>query len=198
MLRPVLLTMLLIAAMATNAGAHKIMLNAWAEGDMIATETAFGDGSAGNGASVTVTDAATGEEVLTGFADDTGFYEAQLPAEVIARGNDLRVVSNAGAGHQAETVVPAEEFAAAPATPSASDDEALAESVPAVDPAALRALVGEAVREEIKPLRRELMSMRDTGPELSSIVGGVGYILGLFGVAALVGARRRRNEASRP
>ena len=180
---------LLVLVFALPAQAHKVILNAWGEGDTLVTEIGFSDGSAGHGAKVTISDADTGKEVLTGTADESGVFEAKLPAEVISRGHDFRVHGNAGSGHQAETVVMADEFAPAETPPSSAATQSTPGNAP--DPAAFKALVREAVREEIKPLRREIKGLSDTGPKLSSILGGIGYLFGLAGVAAIVGARRR-------
>jgi nickel transport protein len=111
MLIRVLLAVLLVTVSALPASAHKVLLNAWAEGAMVVAEIGFSDGSAGSGAKITVLDGTTGEEILSGVADKAGFFEAEVPGAALARGNDLRVVGNAGAGHQAEAMVPIDEFA---------------------------------------------------------------------------------------
>ncbi len=203
---PAVLAVVLLPA---PASAHKMIINAWVEGDVLVTETAFGDGSPGKGVTVTVTDAATGETVLTGTADETGVFEATLPPKALARGNDLLIASDAGAGHRVTMTIPADEFSSAsaavtapqasegslsssPATRDATHDTRPAGPIAAVDPAMLKALVAEAVRAELRPLRRELQAQQDEGPTVSAIFAGIGYIFGMAGVAALVSRRRRR------
>lgn len=188
------LTALCIMLFAIPASAHKIILNAWGEGDTLITETGFSDGSAGKESKITVTDATTGAEVLTGVADENGLFEAQIPAEVIVQGHDLQVVTNAGAGHQAKATVSGDEFS--PPVESPAAEKNLSEQGATASSDAVKVMVKQAVREEIKPLRREIMTMADKGPSLSTILGGIGYIFGLAGVAALVGARRRHNETA--
>lgn len=184
MLTRALLAALLVLACAPDASAHKVLLNAWGEGRTLAAEIGFSDGSPGAGAEITVADAATGETLLRGVADGAGFFEAELPGEALERGHDLRVVGNAGAGHRAETLVPASEFAGvAPAAPTG------------LAPGELEALVRAAVREELRPLRRELEAQSGGGPELGTVLGGIGYIFGLAGVAALADNRRRRKAS---
>ncbi|MEZ4579277.1 MAG: hypothetical protein R2861_13515 [Desulfobacterales bacterium] len=39
--------------------------------------------------------------------------------------------------------------------------------------------------EKLQPLHRMLARMQDPGPTVNDIFGGIGYILGLAGVAAL-------------
>jgi nickel transport protein len=205
MLIRVLLAVLLVTVSALPASAHKVLLNAWAEGAMVVAEIGFSDGSAGSGAKITVLDGTTGEEILSGVADKAGFFEAEVPGAALARGNDLRVVGNAGAGHQAEAMVPIDEFAGAvPAAPGpdsaveagkGEESGAALAAASGFAPEDLKALMREAVREEMKPLRRELTAQARTGPDLSAILGGIGYIFGLAGVAALADTRRRRKDS---
>ncbi len=198
MLTRALLAALLVLACAPDASAHKVLLNAWGEGRTLAAEIGFSDGSPGAGAEITVADAATGETLLRGVADGAGFFEAELPGEALERGHDLRVVGNAGAGHRAETLVPASEFAgvasAAPAAVAPADGGGAAAPT-GLAPGELEALVRAAVREELRPLRRELEAQGGGGPELGTVLGGIGYIFGLAGVAALADNRRRRKAS---
>ena len=61
------------------------------------------------------------------------------------------------------------------------------------DLAQLLARQEEKTSREFKQLKRDLaaLSQQIEEPGLREILGGVGYILGIFGVAAYVAARRR-------
>ncbi|NIY97843.1 cobalt ABC transporter permease, partial [Salipiger sp. HF18] len=48
----------------------------------------------------------------------------------------------------------------------------------------------EAVRDEVRPLRREIAAYREHN-DLQSILGGIGYIVGLFGLGFYLAARRK-------
>ncbi len=56
----------------------------------------------------------------------------------------------------------------------------------------VRSAVEEALERKLAPLRRKLAEETEPGPSLRDIMGGIGYIFGLAGVAALVASRRRR------
>ena len=60
-----------------------------------------------------------------------------------------------------------------------------------MDPDALQAIVEAAVEKKIAPLRAILVRDQEKGPGLTEIIGGVGWLIGLAGVAAYVGSRRR-------
>jgi nickel transport protein len=54
--------------------------------------------------------------------------------------------------------------------------------------------VSEAVKQEVRPLRREIAAYQETH-DIQSILGGLGYILGLVGVVFYLMARRRLSMA---
>ena len=63
--------------------------------------------------------------------------------------------------------------------------------VVALDPAALEAIVEAAVEKKIAPLRAILVGEQEQGPGLTQIIGGIGWLVGLAGIAAYVGSRKR-------
>lgn len=60
-----------------------------------------------------------------------------------------------------------------------------------LDEAALTRIVEQAVDSRMAPVKRLLLESARSGPSLTEIIGGIGYIVGLFGVAAFVAARRK-------
>lgn len=68
----------------------------------------------------------------------------------------------------------------------------------ALDEAALARLVEQAVDRAVEarlaPVKRLLLESAQKGPGPTEIIGGIGYIVGLFGVAAFVASRRGRNS----
>ena len=53
-----------------------------------------------------------------------------------------------------------------------------------------RAEIARIVRDEMRPLRREIAAYREKN-DLQTILGGMGYILGLFGLGFYIAARRQ-------
>ncbi|WP_404381127.1 hypothetical protein [Caenispirillum salinarum] len=91
-----------------------------------------------------------------------------------SRAVDHTFAADLGEGLVARLTVPAEDIAAA--------------SAPA--PEDLRALIAEAVEAQVRPLRRDLLAYKDS-VGLMDALGGLGYIFGIFGVAAWIMSRRR-------
>ncbi len=170
------------------AMAHKLLVMAWIQGDQLVGEAAFGDGSFAANARVAVLDGESKMELSTFNADAQGRFQSVLSEEVLARGTPLLVRVNDGAGHQAEYVIAAQEYASAvqddlQADPLAVQAEAHGhEAEIFVDQEMIARMVREAVRQEVAPLRREIIALSQSGPGLSEVLGGIGYIIGLAGL----------------
>jgi nickel transport protein len=53
-----------------------------------------------------------------------------------------------------------------------------------------KSAIAEAVRNEVRPLRREIAAYREHN-DFQTILGGLGYIFGLFGLGFYIAARRK-------
>ena len=146
-----------------------------------------------------VYDAASGELLLSGKTDADGKYSFKIPETARRQGMDLRLLLRAGVGHQAEWVVKAGEYMVAPAVETASAESVAVETpaaevrpveVPATAPAIDVAAVETVVRRELAPVKEMLADMSQPGPSVTEILGGIGYIFGLFGVAAYFKSRK--------
>jgi len=181
------------------ARAHKVTVFAWVEGDTVHTESQFSGGRAAKGARIEVYNAA-GEKLLEGRTDDEGKFDFQAP-----RPEDLRIVLIGGTGHRNEWRVSKAEFTDAGAPAASSPPPSAAETVaPAggasespssgtvtLAPAELQTLLEQTLDRKLAPIKHRLAAL-DQGPSLSDIVGGIGYIIGLVGLAAYMQSRRRR------
>lgn len=207
-IRPWLLVLLLLLCAVvplwtTTAHAHRMLIMAWVQGDRLVVETAFGTGQIGANIAITVQDAVTGDELLSGTTDAQGLYEAALPATALERRAPLLVHATDGAGHMAEQTIAPDELPAlailSTASPSPPEATGLA-SMPDHSPDQLSMLlqqtVAEAVRQEITPLRREILALSQRGPGIPEIVGGIGWIVGLAGLGALL--LRRKTATTTP
>jgi nickel transport protein len=54
----------------------------------------------------------------------------------------------------------------------------------------LQALIEQSLDKKLAPILHRLGNL-DQGPSLSDIIGGIGYIIGLVGLAAYFNARRK-------
>jgi nickel transport protein len=184
----------LVAIPSGEALAHKLQVFAFAEGMRIAGSTYFAGGGAASGARIEVRDDA-GSLLAELAPDGEGrfVYEAQAP---IAH----RILAITGDGHRAEWRITADELAEDLSEPMRSPPSAGSpvdmsgsldpqphhtapppHSTPSIDPA-LEAAIERAVARQIRPLREQLVAAEDH-LRLKDILGGLGYILGLTGLA---------------
>ncbi len=203
-LRRFLLSVMMLAGTftATQVLAHKVNLFAYAEDGEVYVEGYFVDGKKAQNSKVEVYSPA-GELLLEGITNDEGQYRFPVPQQ-----SDLKIVVDAGMGHQSEFIMMADELggnvveddADTFASERAVSDQAAADtaSVPSTGNAppghqALEAVVNHAVKEAIKPLVRELAASQQKA-SLSGIVGGVGYIIGFLGLFAYFKARQHDGQ----
>ena len=193
----------LLLLVAPQAMAHRANIFAWEDGGNIRVECSFSGGKPTMNAPITVTDVASGEELAKFKTDGEGMGAFPIPDKARANRLDLRLELMAGEGHRGEWVITADEYlGAAPDTasteaapePQAAQSAAAPASTTAataaVDEAALKRIVDDALAKRLAPINRHLASLADPAPGIRDIVGGIGWILGLFGIAALVRSRK--------
>ncbi len=183
-----------------TAGAHGVYTFAWVEGNQICTDSYFSKNSPVRGGRISLHDPA-GRELQNGLTGEDGRFCFARPD----RPQDLTVAVEAGQGHRAEFRLRAEDWPAktAPAAaeeatpPAAGPPAATTAALPAAAPAgseeALRHIVREELEAQFGPCRQVLAESRGGGePGVREIVGGLGWLAGLFGLAAWFSARKRR------
>ena len=193
-------TALLLALPMAFAGslpalAHKVVAGAYASGDHIEGEIGFSDGTMARNQAVEVLseDGTKVGETRTG-EDGTFTFKPTRKMVYIFH-------ADMGGGHIANIRLEAADLpvafasdAAAPAPATSKPANAPAPAATAVSDARMsdaeRDLLLQAVSNEIKPLRREIIALKEKD-SLQSILGGLGYIAGLFGLWFFLAARRK-------
>jgi len=184
MLRLSAVLLLALCLAAQPVAAHKLLLMAWVQGDQLMGEVAFGDGKFATNAHVSVLDQTTGDQLLSAQTNAQGVFAIPLPQEVLDKGQPLLIRVDDGAGHLAEQILDATELdLARPASTAGagmgSGSADFHESTDHANHKLLQNMVQEAVRQEVAPLRRDLMALARSGPGVTEILGGIGYIIGL-------------------
>jgi nickel transport protein len=192
---------LLVLLTAGSAIGHKVTVFAWVEGDTVFTQSKFSGSRMVKNGRIVVTDL-QGALLLEGRTDDAGEFAFKIP-----RKTALKIELEAGMGHGASWTLPLTEIdaAAAPASDAAADPPPAAGPPPPTSAAApgglseaeLAALLNRKLDEKLQPMARMLAQLSDPGPSLGEVLGGIGYIFGLMGVAAYVHFRRRARELER-
>ena len=172
-----------------DAGAHRVNIFAWIEGDTVLVECKYPDGTKVYEGVIRVLDSA-GRELLNGKTNDKGEFSFKVPKQ-----DDLTIVLEAGMGHRADwplskqDLAPAGESAvsSAPAPKAETPPPAAKESAPGAAsplPAGIDQAIEKALDKKLAPVLRMLAEMHEQKVRLTDVLGGIGYIIGLVGVAA--------------
>ena len=175
---PVLACALIVASSA--AFAHKIGIDIVAAGQLIEGDIDLvGGGTAPAGTKVEIF-GPNGVPLGVTFTDAAGAFSFK-PTRVV----DHRFRADLGAGHVIERTFLASEL---PAVLLRANSLA-ATTMIAPD---FEAMVADAVRREVKPLRKELIAYKEKN-DFQNILGGLGYICGIFGLLFFIRAKRRKD-----
>ncbi|CAK7027655.1 MAG: hypothetical protein DELT_02643 [Desulfovibrio sp.] len=185
----------------SSAAAHSVYVTAWADGAAMCAEGSFSTKSKAKNSAVVVTDA-KGAALHEGRTDANGVVCFPLPEKPV----ELTFTLNAGQGHVAKTILYEDDFpsdteraqTAPPITDTSPDasPKATPNAAPSTAPnAALEAVVRNAVSRELQqqlgPIRQSLSALQIKKPGMLEIFGGIGWIVGLAGAAALAASRRK-------
>ena len=202
LINTVVLLFVIVTLSSHQVLAHKVIASVYASQNTIEGEIGFSNGVMAKGVEVIVT-GPDGLELGRVITDDQGFF---VFTPVTAVPHLFR--ANLGLGHVALVRMETGELPTelvktlrknAPARASSQDRSLKASSrkIPGIDmkEKVLVNIVAEAVRREVKPLRRELAAYRDNN-NFQNILGGIGYIFGLFGLGFYIAARRRLSNST--
>lgn len=186
------LALLALIFSTTSANAHKVILAVYQSGDVVEGELGFSNGDMaadtrievfdeqGNKLGETTTDA-DGYFIFSPTANVTHVFRAEL-----------------GSGHIGEAILTAENLPGAVAEVTTTvPDAASVEVTPSIaQPAGIdEAALAEMLRNELRPLRREIAAYKEKN-DLQTILGGIGYIVGLFGFFMYWSAHRKLKDAA--
>jgi len=185
------------------AFAHKVTIFAWVEGDTVHTQSKFSGGKRAQNSTVVVYDM-DGNQLLEGKTDENGEFSFKVPKKT-----GLKVALKASMGHLAEWTIPAEEItgvadASANGAPEVAADTDAQQAASLTDEQQtvptgvglsreeVQTLIDESLDRKLKPVVNMLADAVAPGPRLSDVIGGIGYIFGLVGVALYFSSRGKR------
>ncbi len=177
---------LFISVTGSEALAHKVNIFAYIEGDTVFTESYFNDGRKCVDSKIEVFDSA-GDKLLEGRTNNTGEFSFKVPMKT-----DLRLVLTASMGHRAEYTVPASELSEARPQPVQQEmpvagikkqKEMITAEVTQVDLEQIKSVIEDTLDKKLKPLMKLFAKSQENRVSITEVIGGIGYIFGLMGVA---------------
>jgi len=173
--------------------AHKVRIFAWSEGNIIHTEAKFSGGKAAQNSTVTVIESSTGKELLHGKTDSQGLFQFPTPNTDSPK---LDIVISSGDGHKNSwsyelapssgktSVLPKKSVVASKENTESSTSALLSEQQ-------LTTIMDSLLEAKLAPIRRQLAEQQEHTPSFQDILGGIGYILGLAGIAAYMKSKKK-------
>ncbi len=199
-MRSFFLSLVFALLIQAPAMAHRVNVFAYVEGGEVVVECSYSKSKRVRHGTIEVLDAASAKPLLQGTTDEEGLFRFPVPDAARKSGSDLRILLRAGEGHQNESAEFMDEKAS---VPPASAAEALAKPVAAVGQGGsgtqatglsrsdVEEVVSAALDAKLAPIKRALLDQSQRGPGIQEIVGGIGWILGLLGLAAYFKSRPR-------
>ena len=206
------LTLSTILLTFSHVQAHKVNVFAWVEGETVHVESKFSGGRKPVAATVEVYDSED-RLLLKSETDDKGKLVFKAPQKTA-----MRIVLIAGMGHRGEWKLSPTDFDNSELPSIATTSLPLKQgSLPAKMPAnsrmekpthaqgpsdvatecvtsdEIRSMVEDTLDAKLKPVMKTLVDMNQKGPTMTDVFGGIGYILGLIGVAAYIRSKRRNS-----
>jgi len=191
---------LAILLLAMPAAAHKVSVFGYVEEGMILGEGYFPGGGKAKGCQVELLDSA-GKVLAQTKTDDQGAFKLKLPKAA----PPLKLVLIASMGHRGEYLLTAKDLGLGPTTPkntnpatgkegpAAQQQDKYAGAAAAVDAKELASIVGKAIDQKLAPLTAQVAKMNAQRQiSVTDIIGGLGYILGLLGLAAYMKSRKQK------
>lgn len=178
------------------AQAHKVIVSVYSGGDAIEGEIGFSNGDMAVDKLVVVFDEA-GDKIGEVRTDADGFF-VYTPVKAVKH----VFKADLGAGHVAEVAMAADEVAgilgkAAPKSGIAADEAPAPKRISRPGGVVVASLsdeerdaIAKTVREETRSLRREIAAYKEKN-DFQTILGGIGYIFGLFGLGFYLAARQK-------
>jgi len=183
---------LIIIMINISAFAHKVNIFAYVEGRGIYTESYFSDGKKCIDSKIEVFDN-QGNKLLEGLTDKEGMFSFKIPAEDTISGG-LKLVLTASMGHRAEYIIRADELG----NVSGLVEEKIEEPISAVFPEVssfdlkeIQSLIEDILDEKLKPIMREIKKSQEDKISSTELIGGIGYIIGIFGIVAYFLSRKK-------
>ncbi|MBW1805305.1 MAG: hypothetical protein JRJ06_02855 [Deltaproteobacteria bacterium] len=180
----------LFFSLVPGAHAHKVYLFAWVEGDTVYTDSYFSGKKKVQNGLIKVFDTYD-KEILQGKTDKNGEFSFKVPGS-----KDLMIVLESSMGHRTEYLLKANEITGIKKS-SGEPGEAME---PGTSPDApvevcmeeIKETIEEALDSRLRPISRRLADLeKEKGPGLTEILGGIGYIIGIMGLALYFKARKK-------
>jgi len=173
-----------LCLLSFSSQAHLLKIFATAQGEQIEGSVYFSGSNSAPSAKISIL-STEGKLLAELTSDKSGHFTYQTVSQI-----DHLLRADSGDGHTAKWTIRATELAGD--STAATDDAPAQQHVETGDTADISSSVHfeRAIARQIAPLRRQLISLEER-LKLQDMLGGIGYIIGLAGLAAWYHSREK-------
>jgi len=211
-----LVVFVLALCLSSPSLAHRVNVFAYTDKDAIQVECYFSKSQKVSYGKLTFIDLETGATLIEATTDENGMFRFRPDAAFLKTGHGVKILLNAGEGHQSDWRIDPEELkalvfdaqtakpvsvgirqvdsvatkSAKVTQPSVAPMASQTVESSSMSPAELEDLMGKVIDAKLAPIKQTLARQEDRAPRLNDIIGGIGWILGLLGIATYMRHRR--------
>ncbi len=198
----------------SSAMAHKVRVFAYESGGEIFTEAKFNNGRPAKNSAIVVMNNADGAVLIEGLTDDKGLFHFTIPKQAKANKITMNVIVDVGEGHRGSWLLSPSDYLfeknITPSPPPAQhsiqpqslqpQSSQPQSSQPAkglardTDYSRLEQIFEKTLEQELAPIIRMLAENKEDKLTLRDILGGLGFIFGIAGMAAYFQSKKTRRE----
>ena len=198
-------TMLWLLFLPASVSAHNVTVFAWVDGDTIHTQSKFSGGKRVKNALILVYDLKD-VMLLEGKTDENGMFSFKIPKKTA-----LKIILKASMGHLAVWNLRAEELGEAESktavqptgikAPLVTDSgsagiqknvDVFESTKISLERREIEEIINASLDKKLRPITEMLADAMNKEPGFTEIMGGIGYILGLVGIALYFANRKRK------
>jgi nickel transport protein len=183
------LGIILSLTVVSQVSAHKVNVFAWVEGERVFVEGYYPGGKKAQNSLVEVYNS-SGAKLLEGRTNEKGEFSFKRPAR-----EELTIVLTAGMGHKNDFTITAGDNGRSEPVPAErvaeERDNRVTPSSTTTDMDQLEVMIEQALDRKLEPVIKLIRDTRKEGPGVTEILGGMGYIFGLFGIVMYFRSRNR-------
>lgn len=187
--------------------AHKVNIFTYVEGNKVYTESYFNDGKKCVSSKIEIFDN-QGNKLLEGLTDKEGNFSFEIPQKE----GDLKIVLTASMGHRAECIIRADELrnttglvqenleepiSSKETTESVlvymtgEENKVVSPEISSQNLKEVQLLIENILDEKLTPIMKEIKKSQKDKISPTEIIGGIGYIFGIFGIIAYFLSRKK-------
>ena len=195
---------MLILLLPGQSLAHRVNIFAFVDGNAVQIECSFSKSQRVRNGKLTMIDAQTDEVLAQSVTDEQGFYRYEPDPHFLKLSHGLKIHLNAGEGHQNSWIIGPEELVQisggrdsvhfSPSSPAQKTHVSAPAARQAVTQSELEGHLESMLDAKLAPMRQMLKKIlsaqQNDSPDMRDIIGGIGWIIGLFGIAAYAKSKK--------